>query len=168
MADNIQNDNLLVDENQNPINNGTIPRDNGEKNQNLQVNALGIGNVNLIFDKGNLEQIKALPQTVSSKIEAITKTLIPLIEVALIELLGSSQGYKRLLAQIVPNFNENGVFFDFVIQYNVPGYIGTDFEYSDLQSDSNYIYDRILPSNIKINKCEIDTKDGNITIAGEI
>jgi len=91
-----------------------------------------------------------------------------LIEVALIELTGSSTQYKRTSALITPSFDQNAnLLVNFNIVYTVPGYIGVDFEYKDLQDDSKYVYDRISPAGIKITKCEIDTSSGEVTINGE-
>lgn len=165
----MQDQNVLTDKQSIPVQDGQIPQDDGSGNNGLQVNAIGLENIDVKFEKGNLDQVEALPQLAQQKIDAVAKTLIPLIEVALIELTGTSQSYKRVLCQLVPSINADSTFaLSFSIQYSVPGYIGTDFEYADLQADSKYIYDRITPAGIKISKCEIDTADGSITIMGEL
>lgn len=170
MADITQTyENELTDQTGAPVNNGSVPQDNGAQNQSLQVDALGTENIDIAFDSGNYSQFKGLPQVVTAKVQALTKTFVPLIEVALIELTGSSEKYKRKFGQVTPSFDTNGsLTADFNFQYSIPGYIGTDFEYTDLQADSKYIYDRITLASVKITKCEINTSDGIVTIMGSI
>lgn len=158
----------LTDKQNLPVQDGGIPQDS-QAVESGAVDALGMENIEVKFEKGNFSQIEALPMTISTAVNAITKTLVPLIEVALIELTGSSQKYKRTFAQITPSFDQNGqIHLEFNIQYTVAGYIGTDFEYKDLQDDSTYIFNRVAPANIKLSKCEIDTSNGLITIMGGI
>ena len=150
-----------------PIQDGQIPQDSNDV-ETGSADALGLENIEVSFKEGNYAQFQALPMTISQKVTALTKTLVPLIEVALIELTGSSSQYNRNSALITPSFDQNGnMLVNFNLVYNVPGYIGVDFEYKDLQDDSSYIYNRITPAGIKITKCEIDTASGDITINGE-
>lgn len=172
MADTAQQDNpnVLTDQNGTPVQNGSVPQDDGATNsQSLVVDANGTENFDISFSKGNYSQIKGLPQVVATKVNALTKTFVPLIEVALIELTGSSEKYKRIFGQVTPSFDSNSnLSLDFNFQYSIPGYIGTDFEYSDLQTDSKYIYDRLMPSGVNVTKCEINTADGLVTIVGSL
>jgi hypothetical protein len=150
-----------------PIQDGQIPQDS-QAIADGSADALGLQNIEVEFEQGNYKQIKSLPVVVSQKISALTKTFIPLVEVALIELTGASTQYKRTSAIVTPSFDqESNLQISFTIVYTVPGYIGVDFEYNDLQNDSKYLYDRISPAGIKITKCEIDTSSGEITINGE-
>lgn len=164
------NQNVLTGMDNLPIQDGQVPQQVDQTpQQGTQVDALGTENFDIQFQSGNYEQTKGLPEAVKAKTEGLTKTFVPLVEVALIELTGSSQMYLRKLAQITPSFDENSSLkLSFTLQYVIPGYIGTEFEYADLQSDSKYIYDRLLPSGAKITKCEIDTNDGSVTIMGEL
>jgi len=150
-----------------PIQDGQIPQDNAAVADG-SADALGLENIEVKFESGNYSQFAMLPVTIGQKVNALTKTLVPLIEVALIELTGSSTQYKRTSALITPSFDQNAnLLVNFNIVYTVPGYIGVDFEYKDLQDDSKYVYDRISPAGIKITKCEIDTSSGEVTINGE-
>lgn len=150
-----------------PIQDGQIPQDS-QSIVNGSADALGLENIKVSFENGNYETFENLPNIISQKVTALCKTFIPLVEVALIELTGSSTQYKRTSALITPSFDQDSnLLVSFSLIYTVPGYIGVDFEYQDLQNDSQYIYDRIKPSNIKITKCEIDTSNGEITINGE-
>lgn len=124
------------------------------------------------FNEGNYDSFAAVPDLVVKKIEQLTKTFVPMVEVALIELTGSSTQYVRSKADVKPTITatEDGsvqmrVAFSFV--YTIAGYVGVDFEYSDLQADSQYIFDRIAPIGFHITKCEIDTSTGEVTIAGD-
>ena len=150
-----------------PIQDGQVPQDNAAIADG-SADALGLENIQVNCGSGNYQQFSMLPITISQKVNALTKTLVPLIEVALIELTGSSTQYKRTSALITPSFDQNSnLLVSFNLVYTVPGYIGVDFEYKDLQDDSKYVYDRIAPAGIKITKCEIDTASGEVTINGE-
>lgn len=150
-----------------PIQDGQIPQDS-QAIANGSADALGLENIEVSFENGNYKIFESLPNVVSQKVAALCKTFIPLVEVALIELTGSSTQYKRTSALITPSFDQDSnLSVSFSLIYTVSGYIGIDFEYQDLQNDSQYIYDRIKPSGIKITKCEIDTSNGEITINGE-
>lgn len=152
---------------QTPIQDGQIPQD-AQAVADGSADALGLENIQVSFEQGNYKVFENLPNIISQKVGALCKTFIPLVEVALIELTGSSTQYKRTSALITPSFDQDSnLLVSFNLIYTVPGYIGVDFEYQDLQNDSQYIYDRIKPANIKITKCEIDTSNGEITINGE-
>src|SRR5574344_727716 len=169
MADKNTPDIPLTDKQNIPIQDGQIPQDSNAVGQGEAYDAIGLQNIDIKFNSGNFNQLEALPGMVSQKSQALSKTLVPLIECALIELSGSSQMYKRQSFQFTPSFDTDGKFLvDFTIVYQMTAYIGTDFDLKDLQDDSTYIYNRIAPSKIKITKCEINTSDGSITIMGEI
>lgn len=161
----------LTDTQNIPVQDGMIPQDSSAitDEQNTSADALGVQSIDVTFASGNYAQIASLPQLVTQKVQALTNTFVPLVEVSLIELTGSSQQYKRKFAQVTPSFDQNSqLMLEFNIQYEVPGYIGTEFEYADLQADSSYIYDRIKPAGIQVTKCEIDTSNGIVTIMGSV
>lgn len=158
----------LTDVENKPIQDGAIPQDsNAVGSENYD--AIGISTIDIKFDKGNFQQITALPSQIEAKVNAVVKTLVPLIEVALIELSGSSQSYHRDTCQITPSFDAAGQFLvDFNIIYTLPGYIATDVNLQDLQSDASYIMQRIQPTNMNFTKCEIDTSQGTVHICGSV
>lgn len=169
MADNINNVKPLTDEAQKPIQDGAVPIQATQQNaEGLQANSLGIDPITISFENGNYNNMVMLPNQIAEKIKSIRQTLIPLIEVALIELLGTSQLYRRYKGDIFPSFDVNKVGIDFDLEYFSSSYIGTDFEYQDLMQDSKYILDRITPAGANITKCEIDSSNGIITIRGSV
>ena len=170
MADILNNDNKpLTDEAQKPIQDGQIPQQAQQNNpQGLQANSLGIDPITISFESGNYNNMIMLPNQVAEKIKFVQRTLIPLIEVALIELLGTSQLYRRYKGDIFPSFDVNQMKMDFDFQYFSSSYVGTDFEYEDLMQDSKYILDRITPAGANITKCEIDSSNGIITVRGSV
>lgn len=134
-----------------------------------KADAIELEQETIAFNEGNYSIFESLPQAIETTVQALTKTFIPLVEVALIELTGASSQYQRTSASFTPSFDQNGkLHVTFSLIYTVPGYIGVDFEYEDLQADSQYIFNRIKPAGIQISKCEIDTSNGDITINGQI
>lgn len=171
MADNINNEQNkpLTDEAQEPIQDGAIPIQATQNNvEGLQANSLGIDPITISFENGNYNNMITLPNQIAERIKLLRQTFIPLIEVALIELLGTSQLYRRYKGDIFPSFDVNKINIDFDFEYFCSSYIGTDFEYEDLMHDSKYILDRISPAGANITKCEIDSSNGIITIRGSM
>jgi hypothetical protein len=149
-----------------PVEDGNIPQ-NSQGITSGQYDALnGTGFENISFEQGNFNQVMGYPQLVSDKVASLTRTLVPLIEVALIELLGNNQNYKRQSGQCAMSFQNNQLALSFSFIYVVNGWIGTDIAMEDIQHDSNYVLNRIRPVGANITKCEIDTESGTLTIMG--
>lgn len=133
----------------------------------LQAN--GIAEIN--FKSGNYKSFIARPQLIAGKIQVVQTTILPLIEAALIELLGNNKAYT-------PN-NFNATFIegetpqiDVALEYTVELFIGTDIDQKAISHDANYILSRIsknstgqniLP-NVSFKHCSIDCKTGNVEI----
>jgi hypothetical protein len=152
-----------------PIQDGAIPQD-AEGIQAGAYDALDpIGNANIQFKQGNFATVKGLPKVTADKVAEFTQTLLPLVEVALIELLGSSNLYERTLAQCFPSFDNTGkISIEFTLQYGVSNFIGSDITNDAIQHDANYILDKIKPVGANITKCEINCGDGIFTLMGTI
>ena len=154
-----------------PVKDGSIPIDSSGISKN-QYDALNpVGDAGIQFETGNYgEGLLTLKNSILTAEQTIQKTLIPLIEVALIELMGSSNSYQRKHAQLVPAMTSGyNVTVNFKFVYSVPLWIGTDIEPEAIQHDSTYIMNRIgVITNAKIGKCEIDCSDGTLTIVGAI
>ena len=159
----------LTDEKFTPVQDGMIPQD-AKGITKGQYDALDpTGNVNIKFESGNYHTIMGLPQLVGDKVASLAQTLVPLIEVSLIELLGDNSMYKRALGQCQPAFDNNGkISIEFTFQYLVGSWITTDINLEALQHDSNFVLDRIKPAGSQISKCEVDCKSGTLTICGVI
>ena len=160
---------VMTDEKHQPVQDGQIPLDN----QGVAAGSFDaldpVGTVDIAFQQGNYKQIVGLPKLVNDKITQLTKTLVPLMEVSLIELLGASNMYKRTMGQVVPAFDNNGqLTLQFTFQYVVPNFIGMDIDYEAIKHDSQYILNKIQPVKANITKCEIDCSSGAVTLQGTL
>jgi hypothetical protein len=165
---NLQQSVPLSNEKFEPVQDGNIPQ-NSEGITSGQYDALNsTGSEQVTFESGNFNQVLGYPKLVSDKITSVTQTLVPLIEVALIELLGTNQLYKRQIGQCALSFQNNNLMISFSFVYVVSNFIGTDVDMEALQHDSNYILNRIKPVGANITKCSIDTTDGQVVIQGTI
>jgi len=125
------------------------------------------GVVDVQFEQGNWNGIFDMGQVVSDKVDMITKTLEPLCEKAMIELLGSSSMYKRLSAEVTSGSDESGgISFTGVFRYQCSFWIGIDVKREDVEADAKYVMNTLLPINesVKISECSIDTATGILTV----
>jgi len=165
-----ENQPTLSDEKLQPVQDGGIPQ-NAIGIADGQYDALDpVGNAEITFEQGNYKQIVGLPQLVTGKVAELVQTLVPLIEISLIELMGSTSMYKRAVGQCIPSFDQQGkISINFTFQYVVEKFIGQDIELEAIQHDANYILDRIKPCQAaNITKCEINVSEGTVTIMGTI
>ena len=155
----------LKDEKAQPAQDGAIPQ-NAEGIVSGQFDVLDpIGKANITFEQGNYQQIAGIPKIVADKTAQLIQTFIPLVSVALIELLGSNSMYVQNLCNIQPSFDTKGnLSLNGILQYTVEHWIGTDIPYDAIQHDANYILEKIKPCKANITKCEIDTKSGLLII----
>jgi hypothetical protein len=126
------------------------------------------GEVDVQFEEGNWGSIADIGQVIEDKVILVTKTLEPLIEKSLIELLGSSSMYKRQSAEIVPATDEEGnVSFTGSFKYQCGFWIGADIEREDIEHDSQYILNTLAPlkDQVTITSCAIDVSDGTCTVS---
>jgi len=147
-----------------PISDGEIPQNSEGIVSGQFDNLNGVGNAQIAFKQGNYNQILGYPQQMSDKLVLFTQTFIPLIEVALIELLGTNQLYQREMAQCMPAFQNNQMLLSGTLVYSVNNWIGTDIDQNAIMHDSQYVFNRIKPSGVNITKCEISTESGTLTI----
>lgn len=115
------------------------------------------------FESGNFESIDTLAERIATKSTAISKTIIPLIYAALIELLGNSQAFTATMFQA--NFDETSGSFNVETQFDVPLWIGLDIPTNAIQKDSTYVLERVSAvKDAKFTKCEIDCKEGTLKV----
>ena len=106
-----------------------------------------------------------MPQQIMAKIATIQKTIMPLAEVALIELLGNNKAFKGENFNAVFNMLDNEPKFECNATYSVELFIGTDIEQADIQHDAKYILDRLQAvPNVQWNRCEISCTDGKVNL----
>lgn len=123
------------------------------------------GEASIKFESGNFSQLAQMPQQIMTKIATIQKTIMPLAEVALIELLGNNKAFKGENFNAVFNMLDNEPKFECNATYSVELFIGTDIEQADIQHDAKYILDRLKAvPNVQWNRCEIDCTQGKVNL----
>lgn len=124
------------------------------------------GEASISFKSGNYNHINELPQSINQKIETLTKTIMPLAEAALIELLGNNKAYKGDDFQATFAMGPDGdPKFDVHATYSVENWIGTDIAQEDIAQDAKYLLDRmkVVPG-VNWRTCKIDVTDGSLTL----
>jgi len=144
---------------------GGIPQDTKGVESDEQLNLEAI---NVAFESGNFQSLSEMPMMIQSKTDFITRTLEPLIEKALIELLGASTMYKRVSSNNQMSPGENGAItivgtFVFKTQF----WIGMDIEKADVDHDAQYVMKTLQPVSqiVRITQCAIDTGQGTLTVS---
>lgn len=123
------------------------------------------GEASIKFESGNFSQLAQMPQQIMAKIATIQKTIMPLAEVALIELLGNNKAFKDENFNAVFSMLDNTPKFECNATYSVELFIGTDIEQADIQHDAKYILDRLQAvPNVQWNRCEIDCTQGKVNL----
>ena len=136
------------------------------QDSSLQFDAINPeGQASINFESGNFNQLAQMPQQIMTKIATIQKTIMPLAEVALIELLGNNKAFKGESFNAVFNMLDNTPKFECNATYSVELFIGTDIEQTDIQHDAKYILDRLQAvPNVQWNRCEIDCTQGKVNL----
>lgn len=132
------------------------------RDSSLQYNAINTdGDASISFKSGNFNNISQLPQNINKKILLVTKTIMPLLEAALIELLGNSKSYKGEEFNAALNFTDNTPIINVNATYKIDNWIGTDIDRNDIAQDANYILNRLkVVQGVKWNECSIDCSSG--------
>lgn len=136
------------------------------QDSSLQFDAINPeGEASIKFESGNFNQLAQMPQQIMTKIATIQKTIMPLAEVALIELLGNNKAFKGENFNAVFNMLDNEPKFECNATYSVELFIGTDIEQADIQHDAKYILDRLQAvPNVQWNTCSIDCTSGKVNL----
>jgi hypothetical protein len=157
---------VMTDEKYEPVQDGDVPQ-NAEGITQGSFDALSPnGSISIAFDKGNYPQVEAMPQLVADKTTVITGTFVPLVEKALIELLGSSTMYRRDTANMQLGVNENSeVTISGTLLYIITAWVGLDIDKEAIEHDAKYVMDTIaVAQNVNVTKCEVSTTDGTLVI----
>jgi hypothetical protein len=136
------------------------------QDSSLQFDAINPeGEASIHFESGNFNQLTQIPQQIMTKIATIQRTIMPLAEVALIELLGNNKAFKGESFNAVFNMLDNTPKFECNATYSVELFIGTDIEQADIQHDAKYILDRLKAvPNVQWNRCEINCASGEVNL----
>ena len=136
------------------------------QDSSLQFDAINPeGEASIHFESGNFNQLTQMPQQIMTKIATIQRTIMPLAEVALIELLGNNKAFKGKSFNAVFNMLDNTPKFECNATYSVELFIGTDIEQADIQHDAKYILDRLKAvPNVQWNRCEINCASGEVNL----
>jgi hypothetical protein len=130
---------------------------------NLEVNA--VVDENIVFEEGSLDDMLQLSSNIATKHSFVMRTFLPIVEVALIELYGNSNMFKRL--SLEHEFNPQTLSLSIKVTYLVNAIIGLDVDVNLIAEDANYILNRINPivgQTGNITECRVDCQTGNIII----
>lgn len=135
-----------------------------------EVNAVKTENpLSIAFEEGNYADFVKLGQKFTNGCLLVSNTLIPLIEAALIELLGNTSAYQRQSATITPKLIGLSPVFSFSLDYRVSFWIGTDIPKDAVLKDATYVLDKVSAiKSAKIEECKIDTATGVLSLSGDI
>lgn len=124
------------------------------------------GEASISFTSGNFEHISELPQSINQKVITITKTIMPLAEAGLIELLDNNKAYKGQDFQASFNMSPDGQpTFEVHAQYKVENWIGTDVPQEDIAEDAKYLLSRLkVVPNVQWTECTIDCTEGSFKL----
>lgn len=127
------------------------------------------GTNEITFANGNLNLIQSSLKNLIRKPGLILRTFLPLVEKALIELLGTSSSYKRDSFNFNIVTSNNQIVYSIMATYSVDLFIGTDIDAAAVKHDQDYIAGTIsVVPGIKIKSVKIDTATGLVTVAVEI
>ncbi len=176
-ATQIENATQAVQDTQSNVAEPVAPEQNGTPLQTADGTAIAVdtsgqydaispnGVANISFDTGNWDTMLKREQKIGAKISTIQKTVVPLIEVGLIELLGNSSAYHGTSFNAAIG-SDDACTVSAELSYKVPLFIGTDVEHEAVVKDSTYLYNRIkVAPNVTWKKCEINTTDGMVNLA---
>lgn len=115
----------------------------------------------LVFKEGSAAKLMAFVDSEIQKLQSITKTLVPLVETALLKLLGNSTRYSRQSADVVIGKNSIAV----TLVYLIPAWIHPEAKKEDVEHDAKEVYDTISTFHVQsFQKCELDPTKGTLTI----
>ena len=139
---------------------------NVAQDTSLQYDAINPeGDASISFASGNFKNISQIPQIVNQKIVTITKTVMPLCEAGLIELLGNNKAYKGSAFNANFNILNGEPQFEVNAEYSVESWIGTDIAQQDIAEDAKYILDRLkVVPGVQWNECSIDCTSGTFKL----
>lgn len=121
------------------------------------------------FDSGNYKQLASSAQAFNKKINEVSRTFLPLVEKAFIELLGNSGAYHGVSFNSTPTIVGTDVKIDLEAVYKVGLWLGQDIPVDAVKQDQTYIYKTIsVMPGITIRGCSINTEDGSVTISATI
>lgn len=132
-----------------------------------QVDALDPnGTATIEFKSGNYNEISQIPNKIAEKTSTISRTVIPLIQVALIELLGSNKAYTSENFESTFTMEAATPIFSVNLTFKVDEWIGNDIALSSISEDANYVLNRInVVEGVNYTKCEIDCNTGCLNIS---
>lgn len=117
------------------------------------------------FEKGNYSQLSQIPSKITEKISVINQTILPLINVALIELLGNNNAYQAEQFLSTFSLENNNPTFNVETIFKANGWIGNDVVQSAIAKDAEYILNRInVVKGVHYTKCEINCGDGTLSV----
>ena len=125
------------------------------------------------FPKGNLEQYATVLRTQTPRVASLLfKTIDPLICASLIDLLGSSNRFRKSAGMITPRMTTGNIqSFEVRLIYSVPDFIGFNGGEAPIKQDQTYILTKLRQvPNIKWpdTSVRIMPADGSVTVMFDI
>ena len=129
------------------------------------VNAIPVTTASQEFANGNINQLPTVQSNFDFLITTLMKTIEPLAEAALIELLGNSGAFLRDSGTVDISMMGSVFMFNVVLKYKVSAWIGDDIDKNDVLHDAKYVLDKFQPvQGLDWKTCAIDTNDGVLTL----
>jgi hypothetical protein len=150
----------LADGTNEPTETENLPKDSS---QQFEINPEG--NVSFDFKEGNYKDLQTIPNKINQFTASFSRTFLPIVESALITLLGNSNNYKREKCQVSISLENNQPKLTGTIEYEVPLWVGDDISKESITEDAQAIYAKLqtIP-NTQITQCKIDTIEGTLVI----
>jgi len=130
-----------------------------------EIDAIPVESVSQQFESGNFNQLTTLRSNLDFLITTLSKTIEPLAEAALIELLGNDGAFHREVGNVEISMMGSVFVFDTVLKYKVANWIGDDIDNTDVMHDAKYVLDKMkVVQGVEWKTCAIDTSDGVLSI----
>lgn len=131
----------------------------------IQTKPLQDRKVKFNFQDGNFDVFISYGKDIAAKFQTVSQTILPLIEVALIELLGNDSLVKYELFNFAPKMSGNMFCLKVTIVASTKDWIGDDITLDATKQDAAYVLNRVsVVPNVRWEHCIIDTKDGTLTV----
>lgn len=131
----------------------------------IQETPLQNAKIKFNFLNGNYDIFPNYGKEIAAKFQTVSQTILPLVEVSLIELLGNDSLVKYELFNFMPKFAKSKLYLAIKIVASTKDWIGDDITLDATKQDASYVLNRLsVVPNVHWEHCIIDTKDGTLTL----
>lgn len=123
-----------------------------------------------MFDTGNLDVWNhTITQYLPTSMVTVRQTLVPIVEAALLSLLGNSKEFARKSGNVAFKYDAQGIPLQLHVElvYDVAAFAVAEVDEDAVVNDQNFIngYITQVPS-LRAYPTKIDTDNGTVTITG--